>query len=191
MKTINHLRRYPMQNLLVSLLFSLFSIQSFANKMLPSAIWGFGLVVSNPTHAVSNQPNEKDSKPHTENGVTVSVEVSNITQTRGSLRIGIFREGNPFTGPKAKPDFFKVVPITAATAQQVIVSLPAGRYVIAVYHDLNDNGKLDKNIVGYPKEPFGFSKNFRPILSAPSFEDCAIEIKENSPQNRQKIKLID
>ena len=191
MKTINHHRRYPMQNLLVSLLFSLFSIQSFANKMLPSAIWGFGLVVSNLPHAVSNQPHKKDSKPHTENGVTVSVEVSNITQTRGSLRIGIFREGNPCTGPKAKPDFFKVVPITAVTAQQVVVSLPAGRYVIAVYHDLNDNGKLDKNIVGYPKEPFGFSKNFRPILSAPSFEDCAIEIKENSPQNRQKIKLID
>lgn len=191
MKTINHLRRYPMQNLLVSLLFSLFSIQSFANKMLPSAIGGFGLVVSNQPHVVSNQPHEKDSKPHTENGVTVSVDVSNITQTRGSLRIGIFREGNPFTGPKAKPDFFKVVPITAATTQQVVVSLPAGRYVIAVYHDLNDNGKLDKNMVGYPKEPFGFSKNFRPILSAPSFEDCAIEIKENSPQNRQKIKLID
>ena len=191
MKTINHLRRYPMQNLLVSLLFSLFSIQSFANKMLPSAIWGFGLVVSNQPHAVSNQPHEKDSKSHTENGVTVSVDVSNITQTRGSLRIGIFREGNPFTGPKAKPDFFKVVPINAATTQQVVVGLPAGRYVIAVYHDLNDNGKLDKNLVGYPKEPFGFSKNFRPILSAPSFEDCAIEIKDNSPQNRQKIKLID
>lgn len=177
MKTINHLHRYPMQNLLVILLFALFSIQSATNKISRNAIASFKLVVSN--------------QPHNQNTISVSVDVSNITQTRGSLRIGIFREGNPFTGPKAKPDFFKVVPITAATTQQVVVGLPAGRYVIAVYHDLNDNGKLDKNLVGYPKEPFGFSKNFRPILSAPSFEDCAIEIKENSPQNRQKIKLID
>lgn len=184
MKTINHLRRYPMQNLLVSLLFALFSMHSATNKTFRNAIASFKLVVSNQPHGESNQP-------HNENTISVSVDVSNITQTRGSLRIGIFREGNPFTGPKAKPDFFKVVPITAATTQQVAVSLPAGRYVIAVYHDLNDNGKLDKNLVGYPKEPFGFSKNFRPILSAPSFEDCAIEIKENSPQNRQKIKLID
>lgn len=187
MKTINHLRRYPMQNLLVSLLFLLFSIQSTTNKISRNAIASFKLVVSNQLHEGSNQPHS--GMP--QNTISVSVDVSNITQTRGSLRIGIFREGNPFTGPKAKPDFFKVVPITAATTQQVVVGLPAGRYVIAIYHDLNDNGKLDKNMVGYPKEPFGFSKNFRPILSAPSFEDCAIEIKENSPQNRQKIKLID
>ena len=184
MKTINHLHRYPMQNLLVILLFTLFSIQSVTNKISRNAIASFKLVVSNQLHGESNQP-------HNQNTISVSVDVSNITQTRGSLRIGIFREGNPFTGPKAKPDFFKVVPINAATTQQVVVGLPAGRYVIAVYHDLNDNGKLDKNLVGYPKEPFGFSKNFRPILSAPSFEDCAIEIKDNSPQNRQKIKLID
>jgi uncharacterized protein (DUF2141 family) len=173
-----------MQNLLVSLFFLLFSIQSTAHKMPRNAIPNYKLVVSNHLHGESNQP-------PSENIISVSVDVSNITQAKGSLRVGFFREGNPFTGPKAKPDVFKVVPITAATTQQAVVGLPAGRYVIAVYHDLNDNGKLDKNMVGYPKEPFGFSKNFRPILSAPSFEDCAIEIKENSPQNRQKIKLID
>lgn len=184
MKTINHLHHYLMQNLLVSLFFLLFSIQSTAHKMPRNAIPNYKLVVSNHLHGESNQP-------PSENIISVSVDVSNITQAKGSLRVGFFREGNPFTGPKAKPDVFKVVPITAATTQQAVVGLPAGRYVIAVYHDLNDNGKLDKNMVGYPKEPFGFSKNFRPILSAPSFEDCAIEIKENSPQNRQKIKLID
>jgi len=176
MKTIHYLHHYLMQNLIVSLLFNFFSIQSAANEMLPSTTSDFGLVAHNQPHAV--------------NDFTVSMEVSNITQAKGSLRVGIFKEGNPFTGPKAKPDFFKVLPITVATTQQVVVNLPAGKYVIAVYHDLNDNGKLDKNLVGYPKEPFGFSKNFKPILSAPNFEDCAIEVKENSPQNRQRIKLI-
>jgi uncharacterized protein (DUF2141 family) len=69
------------------------------------------------------------------------------------------------------------------------MNLPPGRYALAVYHDMNDNWKLDKNFVGYPKEPFGFSNNYRPVFSGPNFEDCAFEIKENAAAHL-KIKLL-
>ncbi|MBK6978861.1 MAG: DUF2141 domain-containing protein [Cytophagaceae bacterium] len=70
-----------------------------------------------------------------------------------------------------------------------ITELPQGDYAIAVYHDLNGNFNLDKNVFGYPSEPFGFSKNFKPRFSAPDFNDCKISISNTGLQT--SIKLID
>ena len=53
-------------------------------------------------------------------------------------------------------------------------------YAIAVFHDINDNGILDKNALGIPLEPYGFSRNARArFTSAPPFEDAKIELKNN------------
>ena len=46
-------------------------------------------------------------------------------------------------------------------------------YAIAVFHDLNSNGKLDKNALGLPQEPYGFSNNARNTFSAPSFSQAS------------------
>jgi len=52
----------------------------------------------------------------------------------------------------------------------VIESLPYGEYAVMLYHDENGNDKLDKNIVGVPKEPYGFSNNARARLGLPLYE---------------------
>jgi len=43
---------------------------------------------------------------------------------------------------------------------------------------LNNNGKCDKNMIGYPTEGFGFSQNYKPRLSAPSFDQVKIAINQ-------------
>ena len=35
-------------------------------------------------------------------------------------------------------------------------NLPAGNYAVAILADINDNGKMDMNLLGMPKEAFGF-----------------------------------
>jgi uncharacterized protein (DUF2141 family) len=37
--------------------------------------------------------------------------------------------------------------------------VPHGEYAIAVFVDVNGNGKMDKNFLGIPKEQYGFSNN--------------------------------
>ncbi|MBM3418733.1 MAG: DUF2141 domain-containing protein, partial [Bacteroidetes bacterium] len=34
---------------------------------------------------------------------------------------------------------------------------------VAVYQDLDRNGRLDKSAFGFPTEPYGFSRNYHPI----------------------------
>ena len=80
--------------------------------------------------------------------------------------------GHPFTGDKATTE----------------LQLPAGRYAIAALHDENSNHKLDRNMIGWPKEGFGFSNNPKVNLSAPSFEAAAMQV--TCPVTETTIHLI-
>ncbi len=80
--------------------------------------------------------------------------------------------GHPFTGDKATME----------------LQLPAGRYAIAAIHDENANHKLDRNMIGWPKEGFGFSNNPKVNLSAPSFNTAAMQVA--CPVTETTIHLI-
>lgn len=66
--------------------------------------------------------------------------------------------------------------------------LSGGSYAISVFHDLNDNGKLDRRFYGAPKEPAAFSNDYTPF-GPPRFSACAIRITEGV--NKSVIKLGD
>jgi uncharacterized protein (DUF2141 family) len=52
-----------------------------------------------------------------------------------------------------------------------ISELRIGSYAIRVFHDQNSNGKLDTNLIGIPKERFGFSNNVMGQFGPPAFEE--------------------
>jgi uncharacterized protein (DUF2141 family) len=60
--------------------------------------------------------------------------------------------------------------------QRIGIDLPPGRYAIIVFHDENDDGRLNKSMLGIPNEGYGFSNNATGFLSAPSFESAAVEV---------------
>ena len=45
---------------------------------------------------------------------------------------------------------------------------------MATYHDQNNNGILDSNFLGIPKEAFGFSNDARGIVGAPDYDKAKI-----------------
>jgi uncharacterized protein (DUF2141 family) len=117
------------------------------------------------------------------------IEFSHIKAPKGTIRIGIYAENSTFGGAYGKPEFGLMVPVNSTKNIRAAIQLPAGKYAMAVYHDINDNVVLDRNFVGYPKEPFGFSNNYRPIFSGPKFSDCMFEVKDGTPL-LLKVKLI-
>ena len=54
-----------------------------------------------------------------------------------------------------------------------------GAYSIAVFHDTNGNGKLDRSFIGLPNEPYGFSNDVG-RRGAPDFEAARIVVREPS-----------
>jgi uncharacterized protein (DUF2141 family) len=117
----------------------------------------------------------------------LSIKISNIQNKGKTLYVGIYRAEDEF------PEFNKYWKNTKVTTtgneMTVEFEVPYGDYAVAISHDLNGNGKLDKNFFGYPSEPFGFSNNFKPTLSSPDFSDCKFTFSQQS--NSLTIKLID
>lgn len=119
----------------------------------------------------------------------VSIKIQNIKQAKGNMRVAFYKKGSAF--PKeGSITYAKEVKVNQAGEMIIdFTDIPYGEYAIAVFQDKNQNKKIDKNLVGYPTEPFGFSKNFKPKFSEPKFSDCNVVI---SPTNNLfTIKLID
>jgi uncharacterized protein (DUF2141 family) len=66
----------------------------------------------------------------------------------------------------------------AGTQSVVFTKLNPGSYAVIVFHDENDNGKLDKNFWGVPLEGYGFSNNAQGSLGPPDFKEVAITLDE-------------
>lgn len=107
----------------------------------------------------------------------VRITVEGVAGNEGFIRIALFSSKASF--PDQKP--FKTYSHSLKASEKVEVtfeSIPFGEYAVAVYHDKNGNNKLDTNFVGIPKEPYGFSNNHNPKLSAPDYDKAKVEIRQ-------------
>ena len=104
-----------------------------------------------------------------------TVEVSDLVPDKGAVYLGLYNKKGGFLKEKT------------AIANVKVKALPVGEYAVAVYQDVNNNGKCDRNLIGYPTEGFGFSKNYRPKLSAPAFDEVKIAVKQST---KTSIALI-
>ena len=78
----------------------------------------------------------------------------------------MFADPVAFTVKQGSVAKFKVDPANGQ-AIAVVKDLPPGRYAIAVFQDLNGNGKLDASFFGVPKEPYGFSRDVERGIGIP------------------------
>ena len=58
-----------------------------------------------------------------------------------------------------------------------IENVPPGRYALLVYYDENGNDRIDRNFIGIPKEPLGFSNRYQP-KGPPSYSRAAFVLNE-------------
>ena len=108
----------------------------------------------------------------------ITVEISRIQGTEGQISIGLYtsEEGFPETEKSYKGIYAKVTGEEAVAAFQ---DIPAGTYAIAVFHDTNSNGKLDKNFFRIPKEGYAFSNNVFGTFGPPDFEEASFKLDGN------------
>lgn len=54
--------------------------------------------------------------------------------------------------------------------------VPAGRYAVESFQDVNRDGRLNFNLMGAPSEPWGYSRGARGALGPPGFTDAAVAV---------------
>jgi len=110
-----------------------------------------------------------------DDGVTVTVTVTNIPGVKGDLLVGLYDSAKAFTDDPM-PQSPKVTLESDGDVTARIPNVKPGTYAISVIQDLNQNGKLDKSFLGMPKEPLAFSMIEEIPRGKPKFEDCAFEV---------------
>jgi uncharacterized protein (DUF2141 family) len=60
-------------------------------------------------------------------------------------------------------------------------NLRPGTYAVAVVHDENGNGRLDRNLLGVPSEGYGVSNNRTYSLSSPKWDESKFTVTANEP----------
>ncbi|MEL6791752.1 MAG: DUF2141 domain-containing protein [Pseudomonadota bacterium] len=63
--------------------------------------------------------------------------------------------------------------ITASNGQ-----IGPGPAAFVAFVDENNDGRLNRDFLGKPKEPYRFSNNIKPKLSRPSFEDTQVKLEK-------------
>ncbi len=106
---------------------------------------------------------------------TLIVTVSNLKDKNSPVYLAIYNNSQNFGKEEGMYKGAKGNPNGKSTVDIQILDLVPGTYAIAIYQDTNGNGKLDTGFMGIPKEPYGFSNNFRPMFSGPTFEKCSFK----------------
>ena len=98
----------------------------------------------------------------------------------GNVAFVLFDSANAF-GDLRDPVKLVIAPLDGRDLYRV-EGVPAGEYALLVYYDENDNGKIDKNFIGIPKEPLGFSNRYKP-KGPPSFSRAAFTLTEDETRH--------
>lgn len=105
---------------------------------------------------------------------TLKVGISGLEE-KGTIHVGLyddatgFEEGEIFKGLRLEP--------AGSELEATFLDVPEGRYGVAIFQDVNGNGVLDRYVIGYPSEPFGFSRNPRILFGPPDFEEIAFAVR--------------
>lgn len=114
----------------------------------------------------------------------LTITVDEIRSDKGKLMMALFNSKASFTRDAVVG---KAVQIKNSKAVWKLSTLPPGKYAAAVFHDKNGNGKMDKSILGIPKEKYAFSRNARARFGPPSWEKASFTILEGA--NSETIHL--
>ena len=94
----------------------------------------------------------------------VNVEVQNVRPQQGQLMVVAFVDAESY-GKKALVSI--KVPAAEATTRFELCGLTGDTLAITMYQDLDSDGKMGKNVLGLPTEPWGSSGT--PGLFGPSW----------------------
>jgi uncharacterized protein (DUF2141 family) len=107
----------------------------------------------------------------------LEIEIHGIEQIKGEIRVALFNQKSVWLKTSA---LNAKVSVTGKKVTVTMANVPEGEYAISVYHDVNSNGKLDRNGIGMPTEPYAFSNNAQGNFGPPSFDSAKVKIEANT-----------
>ncbi|MCH2109807.1 MAG: DUF2141 domain-containing protein [Polyangiaceae bacterium] len=116
--------------------------------------------------------------------------VTGFESSKGHLLISLHDSKKTFPGDAAHALQLARVPINPKETVVSLKPVPPGNYAISIFQDENDNEKLDRNLIGIPKEPFGASNNAKAVFGPPKWKDAVFQVSPKGTTQRIRLRRL-
>lgn len=104
--------------------------------------------------------------------LTLVIDITNFKNDHGTAHVSL-QDSNKQNVRQAN------VTIENNSAQATFNNLFGGKYAVKVFHDENNNEKLDRGLLGIPVEGWGASNNPKRGFGPPKFRNMLFDLQEN------------
>ena len=138
---------------------------------------GIALIAAKPepteeTPLLVDEPEPK-SPTIPENVILVRVSTDQ-PGSDGPIRIAIYDSEESFGNSKAAILRDSQAPVDGFVVWEIALEVLPPRFSVAAYHDINNDGELNRGLFNAPTEPYGFSNNARGLTGPPSFDQTIV-----------------
>jgi uncharacterized protein (DUF2141 family) len=143
----------------------------------PRAIGALIVAAALPALAGATQPS-----------TDVSAAVTGLRSTEGHILACLTMRPDAFPDCQNDPAARRLI-VPATTGTLDFGNVAQGRYAIALIHDENANGKLDKRLM-IPREGFGFSLDAPVMMGPPRFSAAAFAVGNAAEHLKIKMRYL-
>lgn len=123
-------------------------------------------------------------------GATVTVSVTEVRSAKGVVRACMTAEPVRFPSCNTAAGAHSVVVPADGAITVTFAGVAPGRYAIALLHDENNNGKMDRAMGMMPREGYGFSRDAPVRMGPPRFEAAAFEVGAQEVTKRIRMRYM-
>ncbi len=120
---------------------------------------------------------------------SVSLALTSTAPKKGVIRLAVFTDATSLA--LEEPASGQIIKLAEKDLplQLDIHDLPEEEFAIAAYHDLHNDGKLNKNLFGVPSEPYAFSGIPTSKWRAPEWSEIVVSADERQAEISLDLKF--
>jgi uncharacterized protein (DUF2141 family) len=118
------------------------------------------------------------------------VTVTGLRSVQGQVLACLVSSAAAFPDCSRDPAARKLaVPVQFATVELDFGAVPPGTWAVAVVHDENGNGRMDKRLI-MPREGYGFSRDAPVRMGPPSFRSAAFAVGAQPVRHALRMRYM-
>lgn len=129
-----------------------------------------------------------DAKAGIDGDLTITVD--GLKRQKGQICFSVFTGNKGFPNNKDSSLQTGCIKVAGTSVKLNFRDLEAGNYAVAVFHDVNSDGALNRNFIGIPTEGFGFTNNPAIRTGPPKFNDSAVLVAGSSTNTQINLQYL-
>ena len=111
--------------------------------------------------------------------ITIPIVVKNIKNSKGRLSIGVFKDASSFEEENPHKIILVSKKDLVNGTLKSSIEIESGVNGLSILDDENSDYKMEYNMIGMPKEGFGFSNYYHNGFTKPNFKQFLVVINQS------------